>query len=54
VGKNDVDFDLIGSKDLLSKIGQAEPGTPLAIVGYFTPRNRSLRLESISVIGMEK
>jgi hypothetical protein len=54
VGKNDVDFDLIGPKDLLSKIGQAEPGTPLAIVGYFTPRNRSLRLESISVIGMEK
>ena len=54
VGKNGVDFDLIGSKDLLSKIGQAEPGTPLAIVGYFTPRNRSLRLESISVIGMDK
>ncbi|MBI3797702.1 MAG: hypothetical protein HY268_12145 [Deltaproteobacteria bacterium] len=54
VGKTDVDFNLIGPKDLLSKIGQAEPGTPFAIVGYFTPRDRSLRLESISVIGMEK
>jgi hypothetical protein len=53
VGKHDVDFNVIGPRDLLSKIGQAEPGTPFAIVGYFTPRDRSLRLESISVIGME-
>ena len=53
VGKYDVDFNVIGPRDLLSKIGQAEPGTPFAIVGYFTPRDRSLRLESISVIGME-
>jgi len=29
VGKSEVNFNLIGSKDLLSKIGQAEPGTPL-------------------------
>jgi len=54
VGKYDVDFNLIGPKDLLSKIGQAEPGTPFAIVGFFTPRDRSLRLESVSVMGMDK
>lgn len=53
VGKHDVDFNVIGPRDLLSKIGQAEPGTPFAIVGYFTPRDRSLRLESLSVIGLE-
>jgi hypothetical protein len=54
VGKYDVDFNVIGAKDLLSKIGQAEPGTPFTIVGFFTPRDRSLRLESVSVIGMDK
>ncbi len=54
VGKYDVDFNLIGPKDLLSKIGQAEPGTPFAIVGFFTPRDRSLRLDSVSVVGMDK
>jgi hypothetical protein len=53
VGKHEVDFNLIGPKDLLSKIGQSEPGTPLAIVGFFTPYNRNLRLESVQVIGME-
>ena len=54
VGKYDVDFNVIGAKDLLSKIGQAEPGTPFTIVGFFTPRDRSLRLESVLVIGMDK
>jgi len=54
VGKYSVDFDLVGAKDLLSKIGQAEPGTPLAIIGFFQQRNRKLQLESVSIIGMEK
>ncbi len=54
VGKYQVDFDLVGSKELLSKIGQAEPGTPLSIIGFFQQRNRRLQLESVSVIGMEK
>ena len=52
VGKYTVDFDLIGPRPLLSKVGQAEPGTPLAIVGYFTQRNRKLQLESVDVIGL--
>lgn len=54
VGKYGVDFDLIGSRDLLSKVGQAEPGSPLAIVGFFTQRNRKLQLESVEVIGLKE
>jgi len=54
VGKYPVDFDLVGPKELLSKIGQAEPGTPLTIVGLFQQRNRKLQLESVDVIGMNK
>lgn len=53
VGKYGVDFDLVGPRDLLSKIGQAEPGSPLAIVGFFTQRNRRLQLESVELIGLE-
>lgn len=53
-GKHDVDFSLIGPRDLLSKIGQAEPGTPLAIVGLFRPYNRTLQLESVQIVGMDK
>jgi len=53
VGKHDIDFGLIGPRSLLSKIGQAEPGTPLAIEGLFRPYNRTLQLESVQIIGME-
>lgn len=54
VGKFGVDFDLIGSRELLSKVGQAEPGTPLTIVGFFTQRNRHLQLESVEIIGLKE
>jgi hypothetical protein len=37
--KRQVGFNLTGPKELLSKIGQAEPGTPLAIVGFLQQRN---------------
>jgi hypothetical protein len=53
-GAYPIDFNLIGPKDLLSKIGQAEPGTPLAIVGFFSQRYRRLQLESVEIIGMGK
>lgn len=52
-GKFDADFSLIGPKALLSKIGQAEPGTPLKIIGYFQQRARRLQLESVEIIGMD-
>ena len=53
IGKFAVDFDLIGPRDLLPKVGQAEPGTPLTIVGFFTQRNRKLQLESVDIIGLD-
>jgi hypothetical protein len=52
VRKYQVDFNLIGPQELLSKVGQAEPGTPLAIVGFFRQYNRTLQLVSVDVIGM--
>jgi hypothetical protein len=54
VGKYAVDFDLTGSRELLSKIGQADPGTPLTIVGFFTQRSRKLQLESVEVVGLKE
>jgi hypothetical protein len=54
VGRYSVDFNLVGPRELLSKIGQAEPGTPLALTGFFTPYNRTFRLESVQIIGMDK
>ena len=54
VGKYAVDFDLVGPRNLLSKVGQAEPGTPLMIVGFFTQRNRKLQLESVDVVGLKE
>jgi hypothetical protein len=53
VGKYPVDFNLIGPRELLSKIGQSEPGTPLLIIGFFQQRNRTLQLQSVDVIGMK-
>ena len=54
VGKYAVDFDLVGPRNLLSKVGQAEPGTPLTIIGFFTQRNRKLQLESVDVVGLKE
>jgi hypothetical protein len=54
VGKYAVDFDLVGPRNLLSKVGQAEPGTPLTIVGFFTQRNRKLQLESVEIVGLKE
>ena len=54
VGKYAVDFDLVGPRNLLSKVGQAEPGTPLTIVGFFTQRNRKLQVESVDVVGLKE
>ncbi|HXG18455.1 MAG TPA: hypothetical protein VNN62_05210 [Methylomirabilota bacterium] len=52
VGKYPVDFNLIGPRELLSKIGQSEPGAPLLLIGFFQQRNRTLQLQSVEVIGM--
>jgi hypothetical protein len=45
------DLNLAGPKELLSKIGQAEPGTPLAIVGFLRQRDKTLQLTDVEILG---
>jgi hypothetical protein len=42
---------LVGPKELLSKIGQAEPGTPLTIVGFLRQRDKTLQLTNVEIFG---
>jgi hypothetical protein len=51
-GKTNLILD--GPKELLSKIGQAEPRTPLMITGFLQQRRRTLRLTKVEIIGMEE
>ena len=44
------DFRLVGQKELLSKIGQSLPNTPVTIIGYLQQRRRDLILESVEAI----
>lgn len=46
-GKYDVDYNVVGKSELLSKIAQALPGTPLQIEGMFQQRRRKLMLLSV-------
>jgi len=46
------DFRLVGQKELLSKIGQSLPNTPVTIIGYFQQRRRDLILESVETISV--
>ncbi len=50
-GKNNLILD--GPKELLSKIGQAEPRTPLMITGFLQQRRKTLRLTKVEIIGIE-
>ena len=44
------DFRLLGQKELLSKIGQSLPNTPVTIIGHFQQRRRDFILESVETI----
>jgi hypothetical protein len=50
-GKHNLILD--GPKELLSKIGQAEPRTPLMITGFLQQRRKTLRLTKVEIIGIE-
>jgi hypothetical protein len=50
-GKTNLLLD--GPKELLSKIGQAEPRTPLMITGFLQQRRRTLRLTKVEIIGID-
>ena len=49
-GKYHVDYNVIGPSHLLSKIAQAQPGTPLQIVAMFQQRRRKLTLLSVDQV----
>lgn len=49
----EVAFDVTGPKNLLSKIAQAQPGTPLAITGFLQQRERKIQVTEVDVIGFE-
>ena len=46
-----VDFEVTGPRDLLLKLGLAEPGTPLTLIGFFRQYNRTLMLQAVETIG---
>ena len=50
-GKTNLLLD--GPKELLSKIGQAEPRTPLMITGFLQQRRKTLRLIKVEIIGID-
>ena len=50
----EVAFDFTGPKELLSKIGQAAPGTPLAITGFLQQRERKMQVTAVEVIGLSE
>lgn len=51
--ERDVAFDLTGPRNMLSKIAQAQPGTPLAITGFIQQRERRMQVTDVQVIGFE-
>ncbi|HXG18454.1 MAG TPA: hypothetical protein VNN62_05205 [Methylomirabilota bacterium] len=51
--ERDVAFDLTGPRNLLSKISQAPPGTPLAITGFIQQRERKMQVVDVQIIGFE-
>jgi len=45
------ELNLAGPKELLSKIGQAEAGTPLTLIGFLRQRAKTLQLTSVEILG---
>lgn len=48
--KYKVQMKVVGDKALRSKIGQALPGTPIKIVGFFTRKHREFRVVEVEVL----
>jgi hypothetical protein len=46
-----IDFEVTGPRALLQKVGLAEPGTPLTLIGFFRQYNRTLVLQQVETIG---
>jgi hypothetical protein len=48
-----VQLHVVGDKELLTKIGQSLPGTPLTVTGLLTRRYRQLQILSVDVFSMD-
>jgi hypothetical protein len=48
----EVVFDVTGPNDLLSKIAQSEPGTPLTITGFLQQRECRMQVTEVETIGL--
>ena len=48
-----VQMHLAGTKELLSKVGQAYPGIPITVEGLFTPRSRQFVILSVDVFSLD-
>ncbi len=49
-----VQMHLASTKDLLSKVGQAYPGTPITVDGLFTPRSRQFVILSVDMFHLDE
>jgi len=47
-----VQLHVVGDKELLTKIGQSLPGTPITVTGLLIRRYRQLQILSVDVFGM--
>lgn len=51
--KYKVQMKILGNKELMSKIGQSLPGTPMKVVGFFTRRYREFTVVDVEVFGKD-
>ena len=52
-GKREADLDVTGPRDVLAKIAQSQPGTPLELTGWYAQRDGEFRLDDVRIIGFE-
>ena len=52
-GKREADLDVTGPRDVLAKIAQSQPGTPLELTGWYAQRDGEFRLDTVHIIGFE-
>ncbi len=53
LGKYIVQIHLMGDRELLSKVGQSLPDTPITMVGLFTRRYRQLQILSVDMFSLD-
>ena len=53
LNKYKVQMKVLGNKEIMDKIGQALPGTPMKVTGFFTRRYRELTVVDVEVFGKD-